>query len=722
MSRQEKRLYAFAEFIFDPSERTLRHNADQIQLSPKVSETLLALVQEAGRTMSHEELIKRVWADTFASKNNLDQNIFQLRKLLGDSSSEPRYIKTVPRLGYQFLSTVRELTAQQPSGLSEEATEDVEAHKHAAAAAAKQGFESRNVRRFNSRTRVWILGLVLFLVAGSIVSVVYKLSTRGSKVIRADESKRTWTFQADGDVGHAALSPSGYLVGYVKKRGEGSEIWIGDAAGASRHLVTADSANLSNLVFSGDGHYIFYTRDTEEGASLYVVSAEGGTPTKILANVDGRICLSPDGKQFAFIRYYVSEGGSSLFIANADGTQERRVATHKDPTYFSPLNGPAWSPDGKMLIVMEEGSGPNYSTLTAFDLAPGTERRINTLSEWPYLRDVAWLPDGSGLVLIVTEGGPTASTQIWRLSYPGFEAKQLTSGPDFYESLSLAKTSNRMLVNGRQTVSDIWVMADGDNAEPRKITDGGTAGRVGVCWMPDGRLVYQSREAGVDGLWMMDVNGGRKLLTEGSSGDFYPSVTADGRHLIFMSKRTGGLHVWRMDSESGALTQLTNDSEELWPQVSADGRWVYYNSGASVWKVSVNGGQPSQVISESSSHPKPSPDGKLLAYANILEAPGASRRKVVSIEGGPAKYSFTGPLVQLGPVYWSRDGRSLLYTDQRDGVSNIYSQRLAGGNPTQLTHFTDGQIYFFDQSWDGKRLAVARGNVSRTIQLFSSYN
>jgi Tol biopolymer transport system component/DNA-binding winged helix-turn-helix (wHTH) protein len=720
MSRPEKRLYEFGEFVFDPSERTLRQDADQIQLSPKVSETLMALIQKAGRTMSHEELIKRVWADTFASKNNLDQNIFQLRKLLGDSSSEPRYIKTVPRLGYQFLSTVRELPAQRVVAVAKDAPEDLEAQESLAAAGIEQGAEPKPVRRLNSKTKVWIFTLVLLIAAGPLVFVVHKLSTRVRNLLHANETKRVWKLQADGIGGGAVLSPSGELVAYVRK-GEGSEIWIADSDGPSRHSVTADTANLSNLVFSGDGRHIYYIRDAEEEA-LYVVPAEGGTPMKILANVGGRISLSPDGKQFAFIRYYVSEGGSSLFIANADGTQERRVATHKEPTYFSPMNGPAWSPDGKLIVVMEEGSGSNYSTLTAFDLVTGTERRINTLSEWPYLRDVAWLPDGSGLVLIVTEGGPTATTQIWRLSYPGFEAKQLASGPDFYESLSLDRTSNRMLVNGRQTVSDIWVMADGDNPEPRKITEGGSAGRVGVCWMPDGRLVYHSREAGVDGLWMMDANGSRRLLTEGSSGTFYPSVTADGRHLIFMSKRSGGLHVWRMDLESGALTQLTDGSEELWPQVSADGKWVYYNSNASVWKVSVNGGAQLQVISESSYHPKPSPDGTLLAYANIMDAPGASRRKVVSAHGGPAKYSFDGPLVRLGPVNWSKDGRSLLYTDQRGGVSNIYSQPLDGGEPKQLTHFTEGVIYFFDQSWDGKRLAVARGNVSRTIQLFSGYN
>ena len=725
MLNPEKRLYEFGEFTFDPAERTLRENGNRILLSPKVSETLLALIEESGRTIAYEDLIKRVWADTFASKNNLDQNIFQLRKLLGDSSSEPRYINTVPRLGYQFISFVREVPTQSTIEVADAATEELEPRQPLPIAVVKVESESRNLRRLNSKTKVWIFALVLLIAVGPVVFVVYKLSTRRARV-RADESQRTWKLPAVGDVESAALSPAGDLTAYVTKRGEKTEMWIAGSDGDSGHLVTADQAELSNLVFGGNGSRIYYTRVTEADASLYAVSIDGGTPRKILADVSGRISWSPDGKQFAFVRYYVSEGETALFVANSDGTQERRIATHREPSQFLSLNGPAWSPDGKLIVVIADGTSTNFSNLTAFDVASGTERKISTLSEWPRFRDVAWLPDGSGLVLIVTEGGSTASTQIWRLSYPGLQSKKIADGPEFYESLSLATTSDRMLVVGRQSTSDIWVVEDGDNAEPRRITDQDGAGRAGICWLPDGRMVYQSRESGVDGFWMMDINGSRKLLTEGSTGNFYPSVTADGRHLIFMSRRTGAFHVWRMDLESHALTQLTNGSDEQWPQVSADGKWVYYNSwdsgAASVWKVSVNGGQPLQVISESSYQPKPSPDGELVAYANISEVPGVSRRKVVSVAGGPAKYSFSGPLVRLGAVYWSRDGRSLLYTDQRAGVWNIHSQPLEGGEPKQLTHFTDRRIYFFDQSWDGKKLAVARGTVSRSLQLFSGYN
>ena len=102
-------------------------------------------------------------------------------------------------------------------------------------------------------------------------------------------------------------------------------------------------------------------------------------------------------------------------VANVDGTDERGLGTRKDPDGFFPANGPAWSPDGKTIVAIVEGGSVNVSPIIGFDMGEGTERRFNTLAEWPRVRDVAWLPDGSGLVLIVPAGGGSAATQIGRI-------------------------------------------------------------------------------------------------------------------------------------------------------------------------------------------------------------------------------------------------------------------------------------------------------------------
>ena len=66
------------------------------------------LVENSGQTLEKEELLQKVWPDTFVDEGNLSQNISVLRKALGDNAADTRYIETIPRRGYRFIAEVRE--------------------------------------------------------------------------------------------------------------------------------------------------------------------------------------------------------------------------------------------------------------------------------------------------------------------------------------------------------------------------------------------------------------------------------------------------------------------------------------------------------------------------------------------------------------------------------------------------------------------------------------
>lgn len=111
MSGLETRCYQFGPFTLDAAKRRLLRDGEMVRLTPKAFETLLALVEVRGTTISKDELLKRVWGDTVVEENNLNQSITALRKALGDSRSEGQYIATIPGLGYRFVADVRELGA-----------------------------------------------------------------------------------------------------------------------------------------------------------------------------------------------------------------------------------------------------------------------------------------------------------------------------------------------------------------------------------------------------------------------------------------------------------------------------------------------------------------------------------------------------------------------------------------------------------------------------------
>ncbi|HEX8617383.1 MAG TPA: transcriptional regulator, partial [Thermoanaerobaculia bacterium] len=107
--------YEFGPFRLDASERRLLRDGTPVPLAPKVIDTLLVLLERRGSVVTKEELIARLWPDTFVQESNLTQHIFMLRRAL-DQGGEP-YIETVPRRGYRFAREVRPILDDAPEEL-----------------------------------------------------------------------------------------------------------------------------------------------------------------------------------------------------------------------------------------------------------------------------------------------------------------------------------------------------------------------------------------------------------------------------------------------------------------------------------------------------------------------------------------------------------------------------------------------------------------------------
>jgi DNA-binding winged helix-turn-helix (wHTH) protein/TolB-like protein/Tfp pilus assembly protein PilF len=108
MGQQDSRSYEFGRFRVNVAERVLLRDGEIVPLTPKVFDILLTLVEHSGQIVSKEELMKRVWPDTFVEEGNLTQNISLLRKALGETPGGAQFIETVPRRGYRFVAPISE--------------------------------------------------------------------------------------------------------------------------------------------------------------------------------------------------------------------------------------------------------------------------------------------------------------------------------------------------------------------------------------------------------------------------------------------------------------------------------------------------------------------------------------------------------------------------------------------------------------------------------------
>ena len=198
--------FRFGPFHLDVRERRLSRGTDVIPLRLKVFDTLLVLIENAGRLVSKRELLDAVWPGTAVEENNLNHNVSVLRKALGERATGQQYIETVPRVGYRFTAPV----------------EAVAPCAHAVASAARQRQEIR------------------YCNTGDGVRIAYAISGSGPPLVKASN----WLTHLDFEWGspiwrhwYAALSGHHTLVRY-DERGNGMsqrdvdhgsfELWVHD--------------------------------------------------------------------------------------------------------------------------------------------------------------------------------------------------------------------------------------------------------------------------------------------------------------------------------------------------------------------------------------------------------------------------------------------------------------------------------------------------------------
>src|SRR5687767_15938376 len=99
--------YEFGPYRLNLSSRLLTRYGETVSLTPKATDILALLVMNAGQLVERNVLLKEVWPDTFVEESNLTQNIFMLRRALGDERAVPKYIETVTRRGYRFVGSVQ---------------------------------------------------------------------------------------------------------------------------------------------------------------------------------------------------------------------------------------------------------------------------------------------------------------------------------------------------------------------------------------------------------------------------------------------------------------------------------------------------------------------------------------------------------------------------------------------------------------------------------------
>ena len=389
--------YEFGPFRLDAARRLLFRQDQTIPLTPKVLHTLLVLVENSGRVVSKDELMKVVWPDTFVEEGNLTQNISVLRKVLGENPGDHTYIETIPKQGYRFI-------AAGPAETEVAAAPWLRRHRGliwggvlpvVLAIAVGTGWHFRPLSNVAKSLKVTPLtsypGLELhpsFAPDGNQVAFAWEGERRDNidiyvKVVGSDRSQRLTSDPARDF--RPAWSPDGRWIAFLRAMpgGTASIMRIAPTGGPERKVAVVDPGFFGShdkapyLEWTPDGKWIL-TADRaphDEPASLFRIAVESGEKKRLTfpgSNYIGDVtaAISADGRTLAFSRsrsatlgklctLEMSSGYTAAGEPNCFEISERRLAN---------VGSLRWTSDRREIMFSPLFSGSGLANLWTMPL------------------------------------------------------------------------------------------------------------------------------------------------------------------------------------------------------------------------------------------------------------------------------------------------------------------------------------------------------------------
>ncbi|UCF38777.1 MAG: PD40 domain-containing protein [Acidobacteriota bacterium] len=430
----------------------------------------------------------------------------------------------------------------------------------------------------------------------------------------------------EGTEEHPTLSPLGDQVAYTwsgQDKGA-SDIYVEQIGLGSRLRLTETPQHEYSPAWSPDGSRIAFLRALPGGRSKIILIPALGGGERELAEVTttdpvwGRqLAWAPDGEWLATTHRQAGSGFGLILIPVSTGAP---IQLTEAPAGYMGDHSPAFSPEGRSLVFVRS-LGERLSDLFVLhlneDYHPRGEAAWQLTDSGSLVLAPVWLSDGRR-VIYSTGTWPRLRLMEVDVSMPG-DSRQIPFLGEGISSAAYSARANRLVFAQTSYEVNIWTLSlsdtvSGDEQQPHKFIVSS-----GLDWLPvfspDGsQIVFSSDRSGNEELWLAANDGldpaplTRFMGTHCDSASWSPN----GEEVVFHSCVNGGCNIFvkkaqtcligstECEEDPCCLKQITfSDFDDFMPRWSRDGNWIYFASGRSgqieVWKVSPDGGEPSQV-------------------------------------------------------------------------------------------------------------------------------
>ena len=677
--------YYFGPDRFDGRLRRLYKDGELIVLTPKAADTLVALVERAGRVVEKEELLRVVWGDITVGDDTLAQNISTLRRVLADDANRPGFIATVPRRGYRFVAAVRAATAPAPGRVLEAPTPDAVPPVPAGAATQASG-------RFLA-----VIGIAAVAAAvGGFLAQQLSVNDRPRALIQFTVGEpESYRFSPSG--GMLALSPDGQNLSFVaidasgstslwlrplgstiSRRLDGSEgaaqpFWSPDSrtiaffaerrlkaidvtSGVVRVIASLASPRSLGGTWSRTGQVLF----SVPADGMYLVPASGGSPQRLApapeAQCEGCVAwphFLPDGRRFLYTVVGADASVSGIYVGQLGSSDGRRLLdAASSSTYVSP----------GLLSFARSG--------TLYVQKVDTDRLVLTGEPVPVSDSVAYNAKTARVLAATSETGVLAfrkalTTELVWVDRTG-KPQNVAAPPATYVGFAIAPDGRRVAaarVDPRAGTSDVWVF---DQERELRVTDSPDWDGDPV-WSEDGlNVVYSARREGRWSIYRRQATtvGPEESLLD-SDSPVTPLQVLRSTHVVYAARRpTRPFDAWQLDRGKPAPLVRIGGFYPIDARLSPDERWLAYGmpeTAGNVWEQPLYVSEPRfrkdrRMLAEAASTPRWRADGQELFYlskdSSIVAIP-IDPRRTPSDSAGRVLFRASGlaPTGLSGQVY-----------------------------------------------------------------------
>ena len=603
----------FGDFDADFRTQELREQGARVKLPQQSFQILQMLLERPGELVSRDELRQALWpADTFVDfDHGLNNSIKRIRDALGDSADTPRYIETLPRLGYRFIGNI-----------------DVAAPPVRSSASAG---EVLRPARWKRRFFLLLFGLALVLVG----IAAWWFFPRAKQSVPVVEIIPLTGIT--GSQNFPSFSPDGnqitFTLNYDSNKGNG--LYTALVGGDKLLPLTHDPGDCCSA-WSPDGQAVAFSRNSEEEFNIYTISPLGGIPRKLYArsrrglyhystNRAQLLAWSPHGKLVAFSEAN-AEGRSAITLLSLADHSTRRL-TSPPVEHFD--SQPAFSPDGKRMAFVRTSGPGEVDDLFLVPIEGGGPRRL-TFDNRAIYGSPAWTEDGSDLVFSSARAGLQG---LWRLPVSGGDPRPVAeAGTDVYYP-AIATKVHRLAYMRAISNDNVWQLALKDRTHAQGKASMLIAAQ-GYAYhpqfSPDGtKIAFESNRSGYPGIWVCNRDGSDPVQITSMPGlAGTPRWSPDSRSLAFDFRPKEHSEIYVVEVPGGAPRQITTvpGANNVVPSWSLNGQWVYFASKGGgrdfqVWKVPIRGGRAVQMTKKGGFAPLEADDG-FLYFTKSFDIPG----------------------------------------------------------------------------------------------------